>query len=92
MTIEKLPSDLWRTIYDIQGEAQQAAEGNRPCRSIEDTWARLEKVLPKPYRAAPDLVKTLIRVRGALDAMADEGIVAKGTYEYVNNAIARATP
>ncbi len=57
--MSEIPRDLWRTIYDIQGEAQQAAEGDRACRSIEDTWARLEKVLPPPYSAAPDLLEAL---------------------------------
>ena len=57
--MSKMPSELWKTIYDIQGEAQQAMENNRPCRSIEDIWDRLIKVLPMPYAAAPDLLEAL---------------------------------
>lgn len=71
--IEQMPRDLWRTIYDIQGEAQQAAEGDRACRSIEDTWARLEKVLPEPYRSAPDLLAALKAVCGDGEWITVEG-------------------
>lgn len=41
--------------------------------------------------AAPDLLAVLISTRDSLQAMADEGIVAQGSWPTVNAAIAKAT-
>ena len=62
----KISGNLWRTIYDIQGEAQQAMGAGRDCRSIEETWRRLKKVLPMPYAAAPELLEALTATRAHL--------------------------
>ena len=42
---ERCEGDLWKTIYGIQGQAQQALEGGCECWTPEEAWKRVRKVL-----------------------------------------------
>ena len=54
------------------------------CDADMDAAARL-------FCAAPDLLAALISTRASLQAMADEGIVAEGSWPTIDAAIAKAT-
>jgi len=92
-----IPSPLWRAIYDIQGDAQQAYEGDRPCYSVEEAWARIEKALPNSETAAErdrllkshaELLRQLKQTLSAIETVGE----CLGDMQGMRDAIANATP
>jgi hypothetical protein len=51
-------SNLWRAIYNIQGEAQQAAEGDRNCMSVEEAWESIIRAIARDNLGDDKAVKT----------------------------------
>jgi len=79
------PKTGMRVASTFASHANQVSAETRLARiRVNEANARL-------IASAPDMLEALISTRASLQAMADEGIVAEGSWPSIDAAIARAT-